>query len=183
MPIRPREINDQITDARLQEIVRHLVNIEVRRLVTTSSGLQAQIDANEENIEENAEDIGNLSRRIDGEQQGIYTYPEAAQGGAQETEQVFSLAQVWSVTLDKEPVLTLWEAASFSYEAAFDTFVFDAKQFDEITATLTLAPGATVTYAPATNTLSIDWGVAKSGSVFVINHGTGIHYSVVAVAD
>lgn len=37
MPIRPREINDQITDSRLREVIRYMVNQEVTRLVKSTS--------------------------------------------------------------------------------------------------------------------------------------------------
>lgn len=47
MPLRPREITDQITDARLREVIRYIVNQEVNRL---SRELYAVIDALEARV-------------------------------------------------------------------------------------------------------------------------------------
>ena len=38
MPIRPRELNDQTTHARLREVIRYMVNQEIQRMVRTTSG-------------------------------------------------------------------------------------------------------------------------------------------------
>lgn len=154
MPSSPREISDQMTTSRLRRVIRHILQQKVRRLSSTDSGLQTQITANAANI---------ATALI-------------------KTETAYASAQVWAIPIASYPIqVTLWNKAFLS-AAKFDDFQFDSVQFDEgfVTQTLTTA---TVVYTAATQSLSLDWGSAKSGTVYILNHDSDTAFSVIAVTD
>ena len=163
MPLRSREMNDQPTDGRLRQVIRSILNQEVRRLLTTSSSLTALVAANTTNITTNASAIAGLIQ--------VTTVP-------------FTAVQVWTTSIASQPIeITLWTQQSISIDAEFDTFQFDAVQFDESTIVSVLNRTATVTYNSDTRGLSIDWGSLKSGTIYIINFDSSSAFGIVAVAD
>jgi hypothetical protein len=194
MPIRPREINDRITESRLRQVMRHLLNQEVRRLLADNAALQVQVTTNTGNIAANASNISAntisidlLDRRaLERNVQGAIPWPPSAAGGGgvTDTPTAFVGQQVWSISLADQPIqTTTWEVVSFTSDGQFDTFQFDTEEFDAATFIQGIVYTPTVTYIPATNVYGIDWGTAKSGTLHLLNFDSGTAYAVVAVAD
>lgn len=194
MPVRPREINDQPTEARLRQVIRYLLDQEVRRLLNANASLQAQVTTNTTNIAANASgiatnvaDIDNVERRaLARNNSGVLSSRQLRPGGggASISETAFAGQQEWSVQIEEHPIeVTLWSKQTFTADAQFDSFQFDAVQFDQGELVQALNTTATVTYTPSGKTFTIDWGSSKSGTLYLINTGSGQAYTVVAVAD
>lgn len=97
MPLRSREITDQTTEARLREVIRYMVNQEVRRLVkSTSSPI--------------SEGGGGSSG-----------------SGVTETVTPQGPAQVWTLTTPEPPLLTTWDAEGYVPGNGFNTFQFNTQ--------------------------------------------------------
>jgi hypothetical protein len=194
MPRSPREINDQITDSRMRKVIRYLLDQEVRRLNSASATLTAQVATNTANISANASgiatnvaDIDNVERRALARNNfGLISSRALRPGGGAVvvSETAFASVQEWTLQIPMQPIeVTLWKKQSFVASAQFDTFQFDAVQFDEGLLIQAVDQSTAPTYTPNTNTFSIDWGSAKSGTVYLLDQGSGTAYSVVAVAD
>ncbi len=178
MPIRPREITDQITEARMREVIRHLLNQEVNNLL-------GDIEDNTEGVADNLLSIMNIERRSAARNNtGLFTSTSLATSTAHVvTEVPFAATQVWSRQIPTQPIqVTLWSRTMFSADAAFDTFTFDAVQFDEAEEVVGVNRTAAVTYKPGSTMFSIDWGLAKTGTLYDINLGSDAT-AIVAVAD
>jgi hypothetical protein len=75
MPIRPREITDQVSESRIRQIIRAILNQEVRRLNDANTSLVGDVATNTSNIAANAaaisandDDIEYLERRLIGQE-------------------------------------------------------------------------------------------------------------------
>lgn len=149
MPLRSREITDQTTEARLREVIRYMVNQEIRRLVKSTSS----------------------------------PITEGGGGGTSVTETVTAQgpAQVWTVTVPEPPLLTTWDATSYIAGNGFNTFAFNTSQFNANTPVFS-SGSPTVSYDDFTNTLSIDWGSTKTGSISLLAFGS-LGYAVIATAE
>lgn len=196
MPVRPREINDQPTEARLREIIRYLLNQEVRRLLNANAALQSQvtqntsdITANSTLITANATEIENNTRRyLMQPSLGLVTAAgfgsAGGGGGAVITDTSFASTQEWTISIEQQPIdVTLWARQSFTMDAQFDSFQFDSQPFNSGVEVKAVDVTTQATYTPNTKVFSIDWGSAKSGILYLLNFGNGSHYAVVAVAD
>ena len=198
MPIRPREINDRTTESRLRQVIRQILNQEVKRLLDANATLDVQVAINTSNISTNASgiaqnvvDICTNERRTLMPHLGLVTSSSlGATGGAGVvvTEIGFVGEQVWNQSIDSQPIsVTLWDRLSLvaSVSAIFDSFQFDAVQFDEATAERTLQVDTTIQseYTTAAQVFTIDWGVSKTGTLYLLNFGSGTAFSVIAVAD
>lgn len=65
MPARSREITNTPTDARTRQIIRSILDQEVRRLLANNAALQALVDTNTSNISANAAAISANDDDID----------------------------------------------------------------------------------------------------------------------
>ena len=70
MPVRARETNDRPSESRIRQIIRKILNQEVRRLLDANSSVQSQVTTNTSNISavvtvnnSQATEIDNLERR------------------------------------------------------------------------------------------------------------------------
>ena len=194
MPVRAREMNDQPSESRIRQIIRSILNQEIRRVLTAESSLTGAVDTNTSNIAANAgaiaahdTDLDNILRRAAARNNdGLMSSSSLTVDGSgvSVSSSPFAGTQVWSINVPSHPLeVTLWKQQSFSTNAAFDTFQFDAAQFDEGVLILAVDQATSPTYVPATGLFSIDWGSAKSGTLHLLNFGGGSTFSVVAVAD
>jgi len=194
MPVRPREMNDQPTDARIRQVIRHILNQEVRRLLNASTSLSATVATNTSNISANASaiaqnviDIDNLDRRRAARNnEGIISSLglAAGSGGVSVSSTAFSGQQTWTLTVPSHPIeVTLWKKQTFTADAQFDTFQFNAVQFDEGELIQAVDVSTQPTYTPSSGLFSVDWGTAKTGTIYLLKFGGGRSYGIVAVAD
>ena len=65
MPVRPREMVDVPSESRIREVVRAILNQEVRRLLLANSTLDTQVATNTSNIAANASGIASNDNDID----------------------------------------------------------------------------------------------------------------------
>lgn len=195
MPVRPRQITDTPTEARIRQVIRSILDQEVRRLLNANAALQSLVNTNTSNISANAsaiaaaaDDIDNAERRAAARNnEGVISSKAldgASGGGVTSTDTSFTGEQTWTVSIDGMPVqVTLWERQSFSSAANFDTFQFDTVLFDQAEEVLAETDSPSVTYNTTSQVLSIDWGSNKTGTLYLLNIGNGTAYAVIAVAD
>jgi hypothetical protein len=191
MPVRSREMNDQPTESRIRQIIRNILDQEVRRLISGSSSLTGRVTVNEGDIAANANSIAaNVIAICNNQRRGAarnlvpgMQSSNALTGGAGAlvVPTPFT-AQVWEVQIVDHPIgVTLWSRQSFTTEALFDSFLFDAVLFDQAVEVLAVNQTLGATYTPSTQTFSLDWGVSKTGTLYTITSGD--FTTVVAVTD
>ena len=81
MPVRPREMQDVPSESRIRQVIRSILDQEVRRLLASNSTLDAQVTSNTSNISANTnaissndDDIDEIMRRLYGPGMGATTY-------------------------------------------------------------------------------------------------------------
>lgn len=143
MPIRPREINDQITEARIRQIVASMMKGETRR-------------------------VGGGGGSGGGTKAEVFTFTANAD---------------WSIPMLDEPVISLWLGDSTKHSSLFDLPTFGSVSFDAYNTTPGLVlSGVTVSFSPELQMMTIHWGTPRTGTVTVLNHASGLGYSVIASA-
>lgn len=189
----PRGVPDQITEARMREVIRSILNQEVRRLLAADSSLLAQVTTNTGDIATNATAItihsANIEynlRRLLADVGGGEAVQSMGAGAAGVVEHEFFSIDPWTLTVPSPPQVTLWKLTTATLNAFFDSTLFDTVLFDDATmirSIMALSTTTTIEYDTATKVLSISWGAAKTGTLYLLTLGNGMGYAIVAIAD
>jgi len=175
-------MNDQPTEARMRQIIRQIVDQEVRRLQLTDTELADQVDLNTE-LSENNQRRG-AARNNDGlvSSKGFSLIDASA---LVVTEHARGANATWDIQVPVQPIqITLWSQSSVVSSAQFDTFQFDTTLFDgSVVSESVVTTGPAVVYTPGAQTLTINWGSPKTGTIYLHNFGSGTAWAVVAVSD